>query len=145
MEQQEFIFSPGIWLGEGKISFSSSPEFIKFYTRWEITQKTPEIIQAIQVVEMQGIEEQIVNSFTFKDIRENGFSLSLENNIVGKVEGSGLRDVKMVAWEFRGQVAFEGFEVYEQQENGDYFFHAEYGSPDQFKTTIEGLVWRKGS
>jgi hypothetical protein len=43
------------------------------------------------------------------------------------------------------QFAFEGFEVYEQQENGDYFLHAEYGSPDQFRTIIEGLIWRKGT
>lgn len=145
MAQQEFIFSTGLWLGEGKITFSSSNEFIKFYTRWQITEESSGIIRAVQVVEMQGIDEQMVNTFTFKDIHPESFSLSLENKIVGMIAGSGLRDTDLIAWEFRGQAAFEGFEVYERQDNGDYFLHAEYGAPDQFRTIIEGLIWRKGS
>ncbi|CUI15804.1 conserved hypothetical protein [Candidatus Protochlamydia naegleriophila] len=145
MTQPEFIFSPGLWLGEGKITFSASHEFIKFYTRWQIVQESSELIRAVQVVEMQGIDEQVINTFMFKDIQPHAFTVSLENSIVGQITGTGLRQENTVAWEFRGQRAFEGFEVYERQENGDYFLHAEYGSPDEFRTIIEGLVWNKGA
>lgn len=145
MALQEFIFVPSIWLGEGKISFTASPEFIRFYTKWEITQESEGILKATQIVEMHGIEEQVINMFTFKDITPTSFVVQMENNIVGKITGTGLRTEQTIAWEFRSQLAFEGFEVYEQQENGDYFLHAEYGSPDQYRTIVEGLVWRKGS
>lgn len=145
MPLQDFIFIPSIWLGEGKISFSSSHDFIKFYTKWQITQEKPGIMKAIQTVEMQGIDEQLINEFTFTDLKPLTFSVTLENNIVGIISGTGLRDTHLIGWEFRGQMTFEGFEVYEQQENGDYFLHAEYGSPEQYRTIIEGLIWRKGT
>ncbi len=145
MPPQDFIFTSGIWLGEGKISFSNSPEFIKFYTKWEIVEEGPMIMKAVQVVEMQGVEEHVTNVFRFKDITPISFSVSLENILVGCITGTGLRAEHLIAWEFRGTSAIEGFETYEQQENGDYFLHAEYGTPDQFRTIIEGLIWRKGS
>lgn len=145
MPKENFIFTPSLWLGEGKISFSASPEFLKFYTKWEIKEKSPGVMTATQVVEMHGMEEQVINVFTFKDIQPNSFTVNLENNIVGSISGTGLRDENTIAWEFRGQAILEGFEVYEQQETGDYFLHAEYGSSDQFRTIIEGLIWFKGS
>lgn len=141
----DFIFTPGIWLGEGKISFSASEEFLKFYTKWNIVEGESGVITATQIVEMQGIEEQVINRFTFTDITPTSFMVLLENNIVGSVSGKGLRNQHVIGWEFRGHLTFEGFEVYEQQETGDYFLHAEYGAPDQFRTIVEGLVWRKGS
>jgi hypothetical protein len=139
----EFIFTPGLWLGEGKITFSASSEFIKFYTRWQITQQT-DYLRAVQTVEMHGIEEQVTNTFIVQDIQPHSFKIILENEFVGRISGTGLRQENTVAWEFRGGKNFEGFEVYERQENGDFFLHAEYGSPDQFRTIIEGLVWFKG-
>ncbi len=145
MTLQEFIFVPSIWLGEGKITFTASPEFIRFYTKWEISQEQEGVLKAVQTVEMQGIEEHVINKFTFQDITPTSFAVYMENDLVGKITGKGLRQEQTIAWEFRGELAFEGFEVYEQQENGDYFLHAEYGSPDQYRTIVEGLVWRKGS
>lgn len=144
MTHNAFIFTPGLWLGEGKISFSASPEFLKFYTKWEIQEKASGIMSAIQIVEMIGVDEQpVINVFTIKDILPESFHLTLENDLVGMVEGKGIRDTHTIAWEFHNQTTFEGFEVYEQQQNGDYFLHAEYGAPDQFRTIIEGLIWRK--
>jgi hypothetical protein len=138
-----FILQPGLWIGEGKITFSSSPEFIKFYTRWQITQETPQELKAIQTVEMLGVSEHVVNHFNFQNFTFNRFSVYLENELIGKAVGTGLIEPKTIGWEFRGQLAFEGFEVYELQDNGDYFFHAEYASPEQFRTIIEGLIWKK--
>lgn len=145
MPNAEFIFTPGLWLGEGKISFSASPEFLKFYTKWEIQKGEAGVMTATQTVEMQGTEEHIINSFTFSEIQPTSFEVLLENNLIGSVSGKGLCDENLIAWEFHGQNGFEGFEVYERQEIGDYFLHAEYGTPDQFRTIIEGLIWRKGS
>jgi hypothetical protein len=145
MSKEDFVFTSGLWLGEGKISFSNSAEFIKFYTKWEIQEESPGIMKARQIVEMQGVEEQVINTLTFKDIKPTSFIVLLENNIVGSISGTGIRDENMISWEFKDHLTFEGFEVYEQQENGDYFLHAEYGSSDQFRTIIEGLIWRKGS
>jgi hypothetical protein len=139
----EFIFETGTWLGEGKISFSASPEFIKFYTRWKIDKIDDNLIKAVQIVEMLGVPDQLVNNFTITAIKPHSFVITLENNVVEKITGKGLRDDKSIAWEFRGEKDFEGFEVYERQENGDFFMHAEYGSPEQFRTLVEGLIWRK--
>ncbi len=145
MPKNDFIFTSGLWLGEGKISFIASAEFLRFYTKWTIHEESPGVMKATQIVEMQGVEEQVMNSFTFRDIKPTSFSVLLENSVVGMISGSGLCDEHIIAWEFQSQSAFEGFEVYEQQENGDYFLHAEYGSAEQYRTLIEGLIWRKGS
>src|SRR5215203_258306 len=99
---QEFIFTPGLWLGEGKITFSASTEFLKFYTKWEIAEASAGIMRALQIVEMHGIEEQIINTFTCQDIKSTSFTVVLENNIIGRVYGTGLRDEHTIAWEFRG-------------------------------------------
>lgn len=143
MTLQDFIFIPSVWLGEGKISFSASSEFLKFYTKWQIQEKNPGIMQGIQTVEILGVEEQLVNTFTFKEITSTSFHVILENNIIGQFSGTGLRDEHLIAWEFKNQLSFEGFEVYEQQENGDFFLHGEYGASAQFRTIVEGLIWRK--
>lgn len=143
MVLQDFIFIPSTWLGEGKISFSASPEFLKFYTKWQIHEKSSGIMEAIQIVEILGVEEQVFNKFIFKDINEASFKVVLENQVIGQLEGNGLRDEHLIAWEFKNQLTFEGFEVYEQQDNGDYFLHGEYGASSQFSTLVEGLIWRK--
>lgn len=144
MTPHHFIFTPGIWIGEGKITFSTSPDFIKFYTKWQITEEQPGTIKAVQTVEMHGIKEHVVNNFTFVDVTPKSFALTLESEMIGSVNGKGLIDARSIAWEFRGNLSFEGFEVYELQENGDYFLHAEYSS-EQFRTIVEGLIWKKGS
>ena len=149
-QHHQFIFSPGRWVGEGKISFSASPDILKFYTRWEISPAVPEgelhEIVCIQTVEMQGAaNEHIKNRFTVSQVNTSSFVLELENDLIGVVQGKGIMDEKKIAWEFRGNPTFEGFEVYELQENGDYLFHAEYVSPDQFRSMIDGRVWKKSS
>src|SRR5688572_1536614 len=108
-----FIFQLGTWIGEGKISFSSSPEFIKFYTKWQIQEESPGQLKAVQIVEMQDVEEHVVNFYTFLDILDSSFTVLLENEMIGKITGKGIKDERSIAWEFRNQEIFEGFEVYE--------------------------------
>ena len=140
-----FIFSTSTWIGEGKITFSTSFDFIKFYTKWEINADAQSTIYATQKVEMQGIKDHVVNYFIFKDITPTSFSVFLESESMGSVHGTGVINPTNIAWEIRSNPAFEGFEVYELQENGDYSLHAEYASTDQYRTIIDGLIWKKGS
>ena len=96
-----------------------------------------------QRVEIQGSGDGINNRFVVSELLGGRFKIHLENELLGYIEGTGLVDSKTIAWEFRNNSAVEGFEVYELQENGDYMFHAEYSSPDQFRTIIDGRIWKK--
>jgi hypothetical protein len=143
MNKHDFIFQEGIWIGEGKVSFSTSPEHIHFYTKWVIKKNEKNEINCQQQVEMRGGGDSVFNHFTFSDMKDLTFAVALENDILGIATGKGLIDEKKIAWEFREHSDFEGFEVYELQENGDYLLHAEYVSTDQHRTTIDGRVWKK--
>ncbi|MCE5316187.1 MAG: hypothetical protein LLG04_02335 [Parachlamydia sp.] len=138
-----FILSPGKWVGEGKISFSASAEHLHFYTRWLIGEADTGSITCSQEVEMPGNETKMFNHFVFSNVTAASFAVELENDILGKVQGKGIIDAKTLAWEFHGGEGLEGFEVYELQDNGDYMLHAEYASPDQFRTVIDGRIWKK--
>lgn len=148
MAQHSFIFKPGIWLGEGKISFSASNEQIAFSTRWTIQEEAQHEgksrISCLQEVEMRdGGSEKLKNKLTFSDITPTHFAVELSNEMAGQVFGKGIVDAGTIAWELREKSGFEGFEVYELQENGEYFFHAEYASTENFRTIIDGRIWKK--
>ena len=78
---------------------------------------------------MQGIDESVFNNLVFSDATPSSFSVLLENDLIGRVNGKGVIDPKTIAWEYRSGTDFEGFEVYELQDNGDYMMHAEYFIP----------------
>jgi hypothetical protein len=143
MEKHTFILEPGHWIGEGKVTFSISTDFLRFYTRWQVTRDENGLIHAQQQVEMQGSDEAVINNFIIKKLSANTFDISLENQLLGVAVGKGVLDEKTLAWEFRDHQNFDGFEVYELQENGDYLLHAEYDSQDQFRTIIDGKIWKK--
>jgi hypothetical protein len=143
MIAHEFIFHPGNWIGEGKVTFSISPEALHFYTKWTFENEFDNIIQSSQTVEIQDNDPSMRNNFKFSEISPTKFTVDLENDILGKVKGNGIIDAKNIAWEFHHVGGLEGFEIYELQENGEYIFHAEYTSPDQFRTIIDGRIWKK--
>lgn len=142
---KDFVFAKGIWLGEGKITFSASSEFIKFYVKWQISEDENRVMKATQTIQMLGIEEKSINELTFFDIQADSFKVQLENENVGKVLGRGIYHKNLIAWELKKDTTFEGFETYERRENGDFFLHAEYGKNDIYRTIIDGLVWSKSS
>jgi hypothetical protein len=141
----EFIFSPGLWLGEGKIIFSESPEQLHFHCRWSIAQEKEGAITGFQEIEVEGLPDKMQNIFLFSQITPKGFEISLDNQILGQIQGKGVLDPLVIAWEFRQQDQhnFEGFEVYELQQNGSYNMRAEYASTDQLRTTISGRIWKR--
>lgn len=142
MELHEFILSKRIWIGEGRITFSTSPQHVKFYTKWEFSEKQPGIFQGLQQVEMLGVKEHVNNCYTFQSIKQKTFELILESEMMGIVKGTGIITQNTIAWELRRELTVHGFEVYERQENGDYAFHAEYSSPEH-RTIVDGLIWKK--
>ena len=145
-QQHGFIFEPGEWTGEGTVSFSASPEQVPFSTIWIVESSKDEGIQCVQRVEMEGADEHVKNKMHVYDITSTSFNISLENDIVGQVIGTGIIDESTIAWEFRGHIGFQGYEVYEKKKGGgEYHFHAEYASPDQFRTIIDGIILKKDS
>jgi hypothetical protein len=143
MYYHEFILSHSHWIGEGRVTFSASPEHLRFYTKWLIDKKEADMINCRQYVEMEGGKDQVFNQFIFSNILADSFAIELTNELLGTMSGKGVIDAKTIAWEFRGNADFEGFEVYELQENGDYMLHAEYATDEQFRTIIDGRIWRK--
>ncbi|MDP4119488.1 MAG: hypothetical protein Q8876_00310, partial [Bacillota bacterium] len=83
MEQHAFLFSPGRWIGAGKITFSGSHELIRFYTSWIIEKGEEGQLLCTQQVEMQEIDEKVVNHLIVFDISANKFKISLQSESIG--------------------------------------------------------------
>ena len=143
MSHYPFILQPGQWIGEGKITFSTSPDSLRFYTKWVIEEAHSGIILCKQRVQMEGREEDLYNNFMIYKLESNAFSIQLNSELLGTLEGKGVIDDKTIAWEFRYFPEFEGFEVYELINHGDYNIHAEYISTDEYRTMINGRLWKK--
>lgn len=145
MNQHAFLFNPGIWLGQGTIQLNMIAEEFAFFTRWNIENKdSSNKIACEQEIQVKGFAEMMRNQFRFSHIEHGEFIIDLENQAVGKIQGKGLINNKIIAWEFRiNEIGFEGFEVYEKQEDQSYLLRAEYATADQFRTSIQGRIWQK--
>ena len=145
-KEEHFIFSPGIWIGEGTISLLAVRQLIKFYTRWNIQEEQLGILIATQVVETEGVEEHLINQWTFQKNEPLHFSVTLESASVGKITGTGRYEPRIISWEFIGNESDEsvkGFERYDYQESGFYFLQAKYGAAAPYCTIIDGRLWQK--
>ncbi len=139
--EHPFLISPGNWLGQGTIRVSEADEVLRFYSRWAIAHGE-DVIQCTQTVEMEGGADHVINHLTFSEMENGKFHIDLENAMLGEVEGEGLIDEMTLGWEFRhSEQGFEGFEIYERQENDEYKLKAEYISSDGTRTMIEGKLW----
>lgn len=145
MERHLFLFSPGKWLGEGKIHLNMVEEELLFFTRWKIEEKEEKgRIICTQEIQIKGLSDIMINQFSFFDITSSGFSLDMENYAVGKISGKGFIQEKRIGWEFRVQeTGFEGFEFYDKQTDELYFMHGEFSTPDDLRTKIKGKIWRQ--
>jgi len=149
MSVKHFIFHPGTWIGEGNISFSSSPKKIHFYTKWIVGEEGPSGIYCEQQVEMQGGHDRLYNRVVFSKIVNGSFVIQLANEAIENGTGEGIYNEQNLAWEFPAQTSqledshFEGFEIYTLKSDLTYEIHAEYSSGDAFKTIIDGRLWKK--
>ena len=142
-----FILSPSTWLGEGKIRLNMVEEELAFYTRWDISNSDPAgKIDCTQEIQVKGLSDLMLNQFSFFDLSANNFTIELENQALGRVKGEGLINDKVIAWEFRIEdIGFEGFEFYELQPDNSYLMRAEYATSDQFRTLIQGKMWKQAA
>ena len=147
MNKHNFIFTPTVWLGEGKIQLNMVEEELPFYTKWTIAPKDDGgKIECIQHIQVKGLSEMMHNQLIFSDFAQRNFAIELDNPSIGRVIGKGLITDKLIAWEFRvPQIGFEGFESYEKQPDDSYLMHAEYATADQLRTVIKGKVWQETS
>lgn len=143
--QHSFIFSPGSWHGEGKITLNMVEEELLFDTNWAVQNRDfAGKVGAAQEVKIQGLSDNMRNELTFYDFQSKTFCIDMENSNIGRITGTGLFDDKTIAWEFRdNDMDFEGFETYTLQPDGSYHMKGEYVTSDQFRTVIEAKIWQK--
>jgi hypothetical protein len=140
-----FIFTPGIWLGEGTISFSYSPNQLKFYTRWEVKpmKEANKSIRCYQRVEISGVPQATENVISVFEKENNTFIIHLENDSVGVMSGDGVVSETIIRWEFKERPEYNGFEMYSMNETEErYLLNAEYNLEGKFRSIINGHIWR---
>lgn len=140
--KQHFLFTPGEWLGEGSITFSISPDILDFRMKWTVEQSKDNLFLCTQKVEVLG-GDTIVNLYKCMPEKGKAFSVILENELLGTFTGIGVLEENSIAWEFRKKEVFEGFEIYKELSPDEYQMHAEYVSPDETRTKINGRMWKK--
>lgn len=149
MASHPFIFSPGEWLGYGTLTFTLSPAVLQFYTKWKCHAEKDGVIVCEQFIEKQGVEEIVLNTYTFSEISDSAFTVQLGSDVVGIVTGKGVIEENIIVWRFpqripyRDSTGFEGVESYTMMENGDYQVLAEYVADLEHRTMIHGTLWKR--
>lgn len=144
MDKHPFLFKSGEWLGTGTISFSQSPDTLRYHTHWKVAEEADGAIKLRQIVEIEGTGEQVLNEYNLTPTTNSRFMMELRNDLIGEVSGKGLVDSKVLSWEFIGDdQEFEGFEVYERAGEDEYTMRGEFSSDDDSRTVIEGKIWLK--
>ena len=143
MFKHTFIFNPGNWMGEGKITLNMVEEELIFNTNWAVQNKDfAGKVTCAQEILIQGLSENMRNELSFYDFGPKHFTVDMENQNVGRIIGTGVYDENTIAWEFRNNdLNFEGFETYNLQPDGSYRMKGEYITSDQFRTQIEARIW----
>ncbi|MBI3237157.1 MAG: hypothetical protein HYZ48_05620 [Chlamydiales bacterium] len=143
MFHHPFLLKPSRWLGQGRIQLNMVAEELNFVTKWSISESGGKI-ECLQEIQVKGLSEVMRNQFEISDVNSGEFQIQLENEALGKITGKGIINEKVIAWEFRiEEMGFEGFEFYEMQDEQNYLMRAEYATADQFRTLIQGKVWRQ--
>lgn len=144
METHAFLFSPGLWLGQGIISFSMAEDQLKFYARWAVEPVKEGVLRFTQEIEVNSFTDKMFNSFEIAEISPTGFDIQIQNGLIGKVTGKGIVNPKIIAWEFKDNPQnFEGYEIYEKKEDGTYLLRSEFFAGDGLRTIIQGSLWKK--
>jgi len=140
-----FLFTPGLWLGEGSIALSSLDEELIFYTRWMSHKKDKEgKILCVQEIEIKGLSDIMQSEYCLFAITETEFSFEMDNSVIGKVQGKGFVSPESISWEIVDSAGeLEGVEFYQKESKDLYQMRADYATSDQFRTEIKGKIWRK--
>ena len=118
-------------------------DVLTFTVRWTILPIEEKKIYFNQEISIDTFPEKMRNNFTLLPMPPNAFEILLENQIVGKVVGSGLITPATIAWEFRRKdQEFEGYEIYELQQDGSYKMRAEFSAGEGLRTQVSGTISR---
>ena len=145
MVHHQFLLKPSTWLGQGKIQLNMVAEELGFSTRWSVSNVDGDgRIECTQEIQVKGLSEVMHNQFLIHNLASGEFSIDLENQALGRVTGKGIVNDKVIAWEFRVEaIGFEGFELYEKQDDNNYIMRAEHATDDHFRTLIQGRLWQQ--
>ena len=145
MFKHSFIFNPGSWIGEGKITLNMVEEDLIFNSNWTVQNKdVAGKVSCAQDIAIRGLSDSMRNELTFYDFGGKDFCVDMENPNIGKITGIGVFDEKTIAWEFpQGSLGCQGFEIYTLQAIDCYLLHAEYYLENEYRTFISGKIWRK--
>lgn len=136
-----FIFAPGVWKGEGKITFSMADDELDFKVTWIVLAKDENKIHFSQEVDLIGVGEKMRNQFCVSSITSEKFEIQLQNQLVRKVVGVGLINSHTIAWEFHNKdQEFEGYEIYDLQDDGSYHMRAEFTAGEGLRTHVKGWI-----
>ncbi len=143
MFNHSFIFSPGAWVGEGKITLNMVEEDLLFNSNWTVQDRDGMgKVSCAQDILIRGLSDGLRNELTFYDFAAKSFSVDMENQNIGRITGTGVFDEKTIAWEFKNnEMNFEGYESYDLQPDGSYLMRGEYVTSDQLRTQIEAKIW----
>jgi len=87
MSDHIFLLEPKLWLGEGVIQLNMVEEELGFVTRWNVSNPGPEgEIESFQEIQIKGINDIMNNRFLITGLGNGKFSMSLENDAIGKVQ-----------------------------------------------------------
>jgi len=127
------------------MQLSAVSEELAFFTRWTVaTVDGNGLIECTQEVQVKGLSDVMRNEFVMYNFANGAFTIDLENQALGRITGKGLINEKVIAWEFRvEEIGFDGFEIYEKEDDKNYSVRAEYATTDQFRTLIQGRVWQQ--
>lgn len=143
MHSSLFLFTPGIWIGEGTIYIGTASTPIRFFTKWTIQLLGKDRLEAIQRIELQGVAEHITNRYLVSEIHATSFSLTWDTALSPPIHGIGCYSTDSLTWSLMGEEGFQGEEYYLRQNDGSFVFQATYGTDDAFGTRITGHLWLK--
>ncbi|MGR3973785.1 MAG: hypothetical protein QRY72_04380 [Candidatus Rhabdochlamydia sp.] len=144
IKHHRFIFTPGLWIGEGTIKLSLVQEDLLFSTTWNSASlDAGGLIESIQQIRIHGVAEPVYNQVTIFDYAHHRFQVELQSMALGKLLGKGIVSETKIAWEFKSEeIGFEGIEIYEKQHDNRYQLYAEYATEEDLRTVIKGVIWQ---
>ncbi len=145
MFNHPFLLTSSAWLGQGRIQLNMAAEELSYVTKWNVSDRNSEgRIECVQEIQVKGLSDVMHNQFNIFEMNSSEFLIELENDALGKITGKGIINEKIIAWEFRiEEMGFEGFELYEKEDEQNYLMRAEYATADQLRTLIQGKVWKR--
>lgn len=114
---------------------------LDFRVTWIVLAEDERKIHFSQEVDLVSINEKMRNQFCVSSITPERFVIQLQNQLVKKVEGIGVITPETIAWEFHNRdQEFEGFEIYDLQEDGSYIMRAEFTAGEGLRTHVKGWI-----